>query len=375
MPFATLTIACETFRKQLSFLEKNVPKRARFNEAWRRFPFADTLGSISFLTDVEKQTVTMYVTDYTNTVAVTYPANTNAYLMVSVNARDLLQRVESLTGQQVRFRVEPRSLILSDDTGACVSIKTLAEDHAATIDYATLRQEPTIAFEAAQLIPPLKGLVPFAHSLEGHELNSIFFDAGRLSAQDGSCYAYQTFETQGVRGLVPLHTIKQLIALASKSKGSVGVWHSDDRVIFAVEDVRLIALLRPRRFAFELSDLINPSRQFQFEMKGGDSLSSELKNWQANGIRLEATAQGIALKEICPFPKTYAWAAENISVPAEKKVTDLPPMGLSVQNLSRIGKVLPACKFTWGGTKGLSLFEPLPSASGPSILVAPYALN
>ena len=375
MPFATLTIACETFRKQLSFLEKNVPKRARFNEAWSRFPFADTLGSISFLTDVEQQTVTLYVTDYTNTVAVTYPANTNAYLMVSVNARDLLQCVESLTGQQVRFRVEPRSLILSDDAGACVSIKTLAEDHTATIDYATLRQEPTIAFEAAKLIPVLKGLVPFAHQAEGHETNSIFFDAGRLSAQDGSCYAYQTFETQGVRGLVPLHTIKQLIALASKSKGSVGVWHSDDRLIFVVEDVRLIALLRPRRLAFELSDLIVPSRQFQFELNGGNALSSELKSWLANGARLEATAQGIALKEICPFPKTYLWAAEHISIPAEKNVTDLPPMGLSVQNLLRIGKILPECKFIWGGSKGLSLFEPLPSASGPTVLVAPYALS
>lgn len=374
MSFTTLRIACETFRKQLSFLEKNVPKRARFNEAWGRFPFADTLGSISFLTDVEKQTVTMYVTDYTNTVAVTYPANTNAYLMVSVNARDLLQCVGSLTGQQVRFRVEPRSLILSDETGACVSIQTLDEDHTATIDYATLRQEPTIAFEAAKLIPVLKGLMPFAHQAEGHETNSIFFDAGRLSAQDGSCFAYQTFETQGVRGLVPLQTIKQLIALASKSKGSVGVWHSDDRLIFVVEDVRLIALLRPRRLAFELSDLIVPSRQFQFELNGG-ALSSELKSWQANGIRLEATAQGIALKEICPFPKTYTWATGHIAIPPEKNVTDLPPMGLSVQNLSRIGKVLPACKFTWGGAKGLSLFEPLPPASGPAILVAPYALS
>ena len=27
------------------FSEKNVSKRARFNEAWRRFPFADTLGA------------------------------------------------------------------------------------------------------------------------------------------------------------------------------------------------------------------------------------------------------------------------------------------------------------------------------------------
>jgi len=256
MLFASLTIACETFRKQLSFLENNVPKRARFNEAWRRFPFADTLACITFMSDVEKQTVTLYVTDYTNTVAVTYLATTNSYLMISVNARKMREGVDSLTGSQVRFRVEPQSLILSDDTVACVSIQTLAEDHTATIDYATLRQEPTIAFEAAKLIPVLKGLVPFAHQAEGHETNSIFFDAGRLSAQDGSCYAYQTFETQGVRGLVPLHTIKQLIALASKSKGSVGVWHSDDRLIFVVEDVRLIALLRPRRLAFELSDLI-----------------------------------------------------------------------------------------------------------------------
>ena len=174
---------------------------------------------------------------------------------------------------------------------------------------------------------------------------------------------------------MPLHTIKQLIALASKSKGSVGVWHCDDRLIFAVEDVRLIALLRPRRFAFELSDLIIPSRQFQFEMNSGEALSSELKSWQANGIRLEATTQGIALKEICPFPKTYTWAPGHIAIPPEKNVTDLPPMGLSVQNLSRIGKVLPACKFTWGGAKGLSLFEPLPPASGPAILVAPYALS
>ena len=89
---------------------RKTPKRARFNEAWRRFPFADTLSSISFLTDVEKQTVTMYVTDYTNTVAVTYPQHKRLSdgLGQCPRSAATCRVVDGTAGE---FRVEPRSLI------------------------------------------------------------------------------------------------------------------------------------------------------------------------------------------------------------------------------------------------------------------------